>query len=89
MIEIIYTASFIRELKRIGEKNTDLLEEILEKIKLFGNRKNHRKLKTHKLHGKLSDYWSFSANYKFRILYRVVSRDRVIFHDVGDHEIYK
>lgn len=89
MIKIIYTASFIRELKRIEEKNSDLLEEILEKIELFGDRKNHRKLRTHKLHGSLSGYWSFSVNYKFRILYRPVSRDQVILHDIGDHEIYR
>jgi addiction module RelE/StbE family toxin len=89
MIRISFTAAFLRELKSLESKDRALYEESIEKINEFGNKNSHTKLKVHKLHGKLHGYWSFSVNYKFRILFRMVSRDHFVFHDIGDHDIYK
>ncbi|KKW15899.1 MAG: Plasmid stabilization system [Parcubacteria group bacterium GW2011_GWA2_50_10b] len=89
MIKVIYTASFIRELKRIERKNEELYEEILEKINLFKNRKNHSKLRAHKLHGSIAGFWSFSINYKYRIIFEPLNKNAVFFHDIGDHDVYK
>lgn len=89
MIKVIYTASFVKGLKRVERKDEELFEETLEKMELFKDRGNHSKLRVHKLHGRLANYWSFSINYKFRILYRPVSGDQAIFHDIGDHDVYK
>ena len=46
-------------------------------------------LKVHKLNGKFEDYSSFSVNYKFRIVFRYISKNEVLFTDMGDHDIYK
>lgn len=46
-------------------------------------------LKTHKLHGRLGKFWSFSIDRKYRILFEFVSKNEVIFLDVGTHEIYQ
>ena len=66
-----------------------LLYEALEKIELFKNENNHKMLKVHKLHGSFSNYLSFSVNYKFRIIFRYISKSEVLFLDIGDHDIYK
>lgn len=46
------------------------------------------RLKTHKLHGKLKDTWSFSVDNTFRILFEFTD-SCVIFLDIGDHDLYK
>lgn len=46
-------------------------------------------LKTHKLHGKLKDFYSFSIDKRTRIVFRFVSRAKAVFLDVGGHDVYK
>ena len=48
-----------------------------------------QRLRTHKLKGKLSDYWSYSVNREYRILFRFLGPDEVIYYDIGTHEIYR
>lgn len=45
-------------------------------------------LKTHKLHGKLKNYWSFSINNTHRIIFEF-HNPHVTFLDIGTHELYK
>ena len=86
MIEIGFKPSFIRQLKRL---DVELVDEVLEKIELFKNETNHASLKTHKLHGRLAGRWSFSVNYKIRIVFSFVSKKEVVFLAIGDHDVYK
>lgn len=86
MIRILYPQVFI---KKFSKLEIDLQEEAIQKIGLFKDRKNHGILKVHKLHGKFHGRFAFSVNYKFRIAFRYVSRDEVLFFDIGDHDIYK
>lgn len=46
------------------------------------------KFKTHKLHGKLKNQWSFSINREYRILFEF-DKDDIIFLDIGNHKLYK
>ncbi len=47
------------------------------------------KLKTHKLHGTMKEYWAFSISYSHRIGFTFVEADLVRFHAIGTHDIYK
>ena len=47
------------------------------------------RLQTHKLKGELKGYWSYSINRKYRILFRFLKSDEVIYYDIGTHEIYR
>ena len=85
MLEIIYTPSFI---KQIGKLETDLYEETLEKIELLKNSTNHKKLKVHKLKGPLAGRFSFSINYKIRIVFTYSSKKEIVLHAIGDHSVY-
>ncbi|MEK7082646.1 MAG: type II toxin-antitoxin system mRNA interferase toxin, RelE/StbE family [Patescibacteria group bacterium] len=46
-------------------------------------------LKTHKLHGKLKDFYSFSINRKTRIVFQFVDRAQAVFLDIGGHDVYQ
>ena len=85
-MEVKYKPSFVREFKKLP---TELREEALEKIKLFKNKGNHKKLKVHKLIGKLKDFYSFSVTYSHRIVFEYEKKDVAVFLGIGDHDIYK
>lgn len=86
-IEVVYSAHFVRNYKRL-DKN--LQDEVYEKIELFKNKKNHISLKVHSLKGRLKGMHSFSVNYSFRIIFEYEKKTKkvVILLDVGDHDIY-
>ena len=86
MLEINYKTSFV---KLFDELENPLQEEILETIALFRNKSNHESLKVHKLHGSLKDCYSFSVNYKTRIVFEYLSKKEVALLAVGDHDLYK
>lgn len=85
MIEVGFKLSFIRQVKCLEE---NLRVEVLEKIELFKDRKNHRTLKVHKLHGPLANCWSFSVNYKIRIVFSYEAKSEAILLAIGDHSVY-
>jgi len=86
MIKIGYKTSFVRQFDVLEE---NLQVEVLEKIELFKNPQNHRQLKVHKLHGELKNSYSFSVNYKIRIVFEYLSKDEVALLTIGDHKIYQ
>ena len=86
MIGIEYAPAFLRQLKKLP---TPTQEEAQEKIALFKNRSNHRRLEVHKLKGKLRGKWSFSVNYSDRIVFKWISDDTAALLAIGDHDIYK
>ncbi len=85
-MHIAYTPAFQRQLHTLP---TMLQEEALEKIALFKNSANHQQLKVHKLHGPLRGRFSFSVNYKHRIVFSYLSKGEVVLHAIGDHEVYR
>jgi len=46
-------------------------------------------LETHKLGGKLKDYWAYSVDEHYRVLFRFEKGNKVLYFDIGTHEIYK
>ena len=86
MIPILYKSTFLKQLNQLEK---ELVQEALEKIELFKDRKNHKILKVHKLHGKLSGRLSFSINYDYRIAFRYLDNNTVVLLDIGDHDLYK
>jgi mRNA-degrading endonuclease YafQ of YafQ-DinJ toxin-antitoxin module len=56
---------------------------------LFRENPFHPSLRTHKLTGKLKDYWAFSIGYNYRIIFSFESEKHVLWHAVGSHAIYQ
>jgi plasmid maintenance system killer protein len=86
MIKLIYAPIFIRQLGKLGK---ELQNEAIEKIGLFEDESNHKALKVHKLHGSFKNKYSFSVNYKYRIVFMWQSKSEAALLAIGDHAIYK
>jgi len=84
-VRIYFSSKFGREYKKLPMEVKEAAEE---KEKLFRINPFDPMVKTHKLTGKLKDYWSFSVNSKYRIIFEFVKEDIVWFHSVGSHRIY-
>ncbi len=68
-------------------KEIQLLAE--EKEKIFRKDPFNSVLNTHKLHGRFEDFWSFSVDFKHRIVFEFGSDNAVYFHSIGGHSVYK
>ena len=86
MMRIEYTAHFLRRMAKYSEV---IKEEVYLKTKSFENPDNHERLRVHKLKEKMTGLFSFSVTYKHRIIFEYLDNDVVMFHSIGDHDIYK
>ncbi len=84
-MRIAYQKSFIRQLKKLPK---ELQEEAFEKIEVFETNHNDPTLKTHKLNGPMKNFWSFSVNYNYRIIF-IIDQNEALFLEIGTHDIYK
>lgn len=85
-LSVYFKPTFIRQLKKL---EPDLQHEVFQKIALFKNISEHKELQVHKLKGKLLDKFSFSVNFKYRIVFQYLSKKEVVLLAIGDHDVYK
>ncbi len=85
-VEIFYSSGF----ERAYEKLELVIKKKAERrVEIFRGDAFDKRLDTHKLHGKLKEFWAFSIDDKNRIAFKFLDDRNVMFLDVGDHEIYK
>ncbi|MDP3987872.1 MAG: type II toxin-antitoxin system mRNA interferase toxin, RelE/StbE family [Candidatus Levybacteria bacterium] len=70
--------------KRVAQ-NPKLIALMSKRIKLFQNNPANKILKDHSLKGSKSKFRAFSITGDIRIVYLPISKERVIFLDVGTH----
>jgi len=75
--------------KKFEKLPKNLQKTAIRKIILFENNPFHPGLNTHKLKGALSGFWSFYINKNFRVLFRFLDNNEVIYYDIDTHDIYK
>jgi len=85
-MKIYYSSKFEREYKKLSKEIKKLAEE---KEAIFRENPFNPLLNTHKLHGRFKEYWVFSVNDKYRIIFNFAKKDTVWFHSVGDHSVYQ
>ena len=85
-VEISFSSSFKRAFKKGVKGNADLEARFWQKVELFVNDPFDKRLKTHKLSGKLKDLWSFSVEYDQRVLFYFTDDGKAVFVDIGNHE---
>lgn len=86
MLEIIYAPSFVRQFKKL---ELSLQDEVVDKVEVFKNKDSHKNLKVHRLHGKFAECFSFSINYKIRIIFEYKPKNEATLLFVGSHELYE
>ncbi len=86
MLEVYNTKQFSRQLKKLDGA---LRDEVIEKVELFADEKNHKLLKVHKLKGSLKNRYSFSIDYKHRIVFKYINKKEAVLLAIGDHSVYE
>ena len=85
-MQIIYSPQFKQEYRKLS----DVIKRKAEKKeKIFRANPIDNQLKTHKLGGRFTGLWSFSIDYRYRIIFEFTEDKKVIFHTIGDHSLYK
>jgi mRNA-degrading endonuclease YafQ of YafQ-DinJ toxin-antitoxin module len=75
--------------KNASQGNTELETRFWQKLEQFTVDPFNPSLKTHKLSGKLRDFWSFSVDYDARVLFYFTEDKKAVFVDIGSHdEVY-
>ena len=85
MLEISATPQFR---KMFSKLENSLQEEALSKMEMLHVSTNHLYLKVHKLQGKQKKHYSFSVNYKIRIVFIYLTTNEIVLTAIGDHDIY-
>ena len=85
-MKIYYSNKFAREYKKLPTEIKKIAER---KEQLFRQNPFDSRLRTHRLTGKLKAFWSFSINFKHRIIFEIVDEKTAWFHSVGTHKIYR
>lgn len=86
-MEIFSTRKFKIEYNQLPKQ---IRQKAKKQEKLFKNNPFHPSLHTEKLIPKSKEVWSFRIDKKYRIVFRFLSRDSVLFLNVGPHDwIYK
>ena len=84
--KIHYTSHYLKAYNRLSKR---IQESQDEKEHIFIDSPFHSSLKTHKLKGKYKQFYAYSVAYQWRVLFRFVRENEVIFYDIGAHSIYQ
>ncbi len=68
---IIYSNRFAKEYKKLPTHIKDKAEKLEE---IFRNDPFDDRLKTHKLSGELKNFWAFSINHNYRIIFEFFNK---------------
>lgn len=85
-VSVDYSERFLKHLRHLPKR---LIEQANDKEAIFRSNPFDPRLDTHKLHGKDRDSWSFSASHKYRIKFLFITDSKILFLDIGKHDIYQ
>lgn len=75
--------------KSFRRLHSRIQKKAIEKTTIFKINPFNARIDTHKLHGEKKEEWAFSIDYSYRISFIFLEGDKVIFTDIGTHDIYK
>jgi mRNA-degrading endonuclease YafQ of YafQ-DinJ toxin-antitoxin module len=86
--EFVWGSAFRRAFKnRVAGQPEERL--FWERLEILRQDPFDARLKTHRLAGKLEQYWAFSVAYDCRVVFRFLSDTRVLLANIGTHdEVY-
>lgn len=88
-MEVGFSSTFKRAFKKRIKGNAALEARFWKKLEQFTVDPFEPSLRTHKLSGKLKEFWSFSVDYDERVLFYFTEDEKAVFVDIGSHdEVY-
>ncbi len=86
-MQIIYSPKFNRLHKKLPQ---NIIRKFETKEALFRKDPFAPTLRTHKLHGILAGLYAFSIDQAYRVIFEFDpnQQDTILFHSIGDHDIY-
>ncbi|KKS13089.1 hypothetical protein A2617_01645 [Candidatus Daviesbacteria bacterium RIFOXYD1_FULL_41_10] len=85
-MQIFYSSYFAKQIKKLTPEEKSLLSKFEKK---FRQNPFSPDLKTHKLSGKLKNYWACSINYKIMVIFELQMNNKIILVNIGGHNIYR
>lgn len=88
---LIKTKKYIKLEQKFLKKNSNIIDEYYEGLEKIKNDPFDNSLKTHKLKGNLSQFYSCSITYSHRLILIIeISQDKITLVNIGTHdEVYK
>ncbi len=87
-MKLIWGSSFRRAFKKIVKSDPALKDKVAQSLELLLKDPFNPSLKTHKLSGRLKEFWAFIIEYDCRIVFQFVNHD-ILLIDIGKHdEVY-
>jgi len=91
MRKLLWGKTFVRAVKRMNRRYSNLLEILQPTLQLLADNPFAPQLETHKLKGKLSGSWACKAGYDLRIIFDFVKspddgKDNILLLELGSHE---
>lgn len=80
------TSRFKRSFRRLTR---EIQEKAAEREAMFLTNPFDPRLDTHRTKGRLTGLWSYSIDFHYRVLFRFIDGASVIYHDIGDHTMYR
>ncbi len=89
-MQLAKTDFYAKKERKFFKKHPELIEKYGEFLEILQLNPFENSLKTHKLKGKLSDFYSCSLTYEYRIVCVIVIQDdEITLVDIGTHdEVY-
>ena len=84
-MELLYTARFLRSLKKLPE---EIQEQVVVVLEVYRADQKHPLLKPHKLSGKWKGYQAIAAGFHHRIILKI-SKKETYCMDIGTHDVYR
>ncbi|EKE05720.1 MAG: Plasmid stabilization system [uncultured bacterium] len=82
---IKFDSKYIKSYRKRIRNNIKVRFKVADRIKLFVENQNNPIIKDHQLTGAKKDYRAFWITGDIRIIYFPVSKDEVLFIDIGTH----
>jgi len=85
-MKLFYHPHFVKQYAKLEK---DLRLVVKEKIALLMDSSNYKILKVHKLHGEMKNQYSFSVDYRTRIVFEYLDKSSIVLLAIGDHDLYQ
>ncbi len=91
MRSLVWSAAFVRAVKRVVRRKPDLAPKVQRTLELLATDPFHPTLRTHRLKGALHGAWACTVDYDHRILFQFMrhrgsAEEEILLLTMGTHE---